>query len=75
MEDVAGSLEVAEVYDAASPEDPVSWSGWFGISPWGDHYGAVELPVADGTGHSEYLDAGPTLAAVGAVVARAGGPP
>ena len=37
--------------------------------------GAVGLPVSEGTGHSDYLDAGrPTLAAVGGVVAGTGGP-
>jgi Alpha/beta hydrolase len=75
MEPDAGTLEVAEVYDAASPADPISWSGWFGQSPWADGYGAVELPVGAGTGHSEYLDAGrPTLDAVGRVVAGGGSP-
>jgi hypothetical protein len=63
------------VYDAASPDDPISWSGWFGRSTWTDAYGAVELPVRDGTGHSDYLDPGPTLAAIGGVVAGAGAAP
>jgi hypothetical protein len=74
MEPDARSLEAAEVYDAASVADPISWSAWFGVSPWAESYGAVELPVADGTGHSEYLDPGPTLTAVGAVVAGSGRP-
>lgn len=66
----AAGLEAAEVHAAAAPGDPVSWSGWFGPSPWAERFGAEELPVGPGTGHSDYLDAGrPTLPAVGAVVA------
>jgi hypothetical protein len=72
---VAGSLEAPEVYDAASVADPISWSGWFGPSPWTPVFGAEELPVAPGTGHSGYLDPGPTLTAVGEVVAGPGGAP
>lgn len=66
----AAGLEVDEVHVAWAREDPVSWSGWFGASPWTGRFGAEELPVGPGTGHSDYLDAGrPTLPAVGAVVA------
>jgi hypothetical protein len=71
-EEDATSFEGAEVYDAASLHDPISWSGWFGRSTWGPFYGADELPVAFGTGHSGYLRPGPTLNALGDVVA---GPP
>ena len=74
-EEFAPSFEGAEVYDAASLHDPISWSGWFGPSPWAPLYGAEELPVAFGTGHSGYLDPGPTLTAIGGVVAGTGGPP
>jgi hypothetical protein len=69
MEPGASSLEAPEVYDAASPADPISWVSWFGPSPWMPFYAAQELPVAPGTGHSEYLDPGPTLTAVGGVIA------
>jgi hypothetical protein len=66
----AEGLEAEEVHAAAAPGDPVSWSGWFGPSPWAERFGAEELPVGAGTGHSDYLDAGrPTLPAIGAVVA------
>ena len=66
---VARSLEAPEVYDAASVADPISWSGWFGAGPWEPIFGADELPVASGTGHSGYLDPGPTLTAIGGVIA------
>jgi hypothetical protein len=70
MEDDAASLEAAEVYDAASAADPVSWLGWFGSHTWARGYGSDGLPVRPGTGHTDYYDAnGPTLAAVGEVVA------
>jgi hypothetical protein len=70
MEGSAAGLEADEVYDAASASDPVVWSGWFGTRPWWEAYGAVGLPVAAGAGHSGYYDTGgPTLAAIGAVVA------
>jgi hypothetical protein len=72
MESDGASLEVDEVYDAASAADLISWSGWFGPSPWGSRYGAEELPVPSGTGHSGYLDPGPTLTAVGGVIAGSG---
>ena len=75
-DDFADTLEVAEVYQAASAADPISWSGWFGANTWGPFYGAVDLPVPAGTGHSGYLDPGPTLTAIGGVVAgNAGAPP
>jgi Alpha/beta hydrolase len=69
MEPGASTLEAPEVYDAASPADPISWASWFGPSPWMPIYAAEELPVAPGTGHSGYLDPGPTLIAVGGVIA------
>ncbi|MGY1600798.1 alpha/beta hydrolase [Geodermatophilus sp. SYSU D00815] len=72
----AGELEAAEVYAAASPFDPVSWSGWFGDSPTEEGFGAVELPVDAVTLHWEYHDPdGPTLAAAGEVVAAPPGEP
>jgi hypothetical protein len=65
----AAGLEAREVHVASTARDPISWSGWFGASPWADSFGARELPVGPGTGHSDYLDAGrPTLPAIGAVV-------
>jgi hypothetical protein len=72
MEDDAASLEAGEVFDAFSPADPISTSGFFGLSPEGEAFGAEELPVAPGTGHSGYLEPGPTLTAVGEVIAGSG---
>ncbi len=70
MEDDAASLEVPEVYDAASPADPISWSGWFGTETWASRFGSTGLPVEPGTGHSDYFDRDrPTLDAMGEVVA------
>jgi hypothetical protein len=71
MEDDAASLEASAVFDAASWSDPVANLGWFGDHRTGaDAYGSTGLPVALGTGHSDYLAPGlPTLAAVGEVVA------
>jgi hypothetical protein len=66
----AGSLEVPEVYDAASTGDPISWFGYFGSSTWAPTYGSTGLPVDRSMGHSDYYDpAYPTLAAIGGVVA------
>jgi hypothetical protein len=70
MEDDAASLEAPEVYDAASPADPISWSGWFGTETWAERFGSTGLPTDAGTGHSGYFDRDrPTLAAMGEVVA------
>lgn len=72
MQGDAGALEAPEVYDAASPADPVSWMRWFGSTTWADGFGSTHLPADPGTGHSEYLDADrPTLSAVGEVLAGA----
>ncbi len=69
MEDDAASLEAPEVYDAASPSDPISWSGWFGTETWAGRFGSAGLPTDAGTGHSGYFDRDrPTLAAMGEVV-------
>ncbi|TFV73391.1 hypothetical protein E4P39_14880 [Blastococcus sp. CT_GayMR19] len=66
----AGSLEVPEVYDAASAGDPISWFGYFGSSTWAPPYGSTGLPADRSMGHSDYYDpAFPTLAAIGGVVA------
>ncbi|MGZ4551074.1 MAG: alpha/beta hydrolase [Blastococcus sp.] len=63
-------LEAPEVYDAATPADPVSWLGWFGTDTWAPDYGATELPTVPSMHHSDYLDPGrPTLTAIGEVVA------
>lgn len=67
--DGAGSLEAAEVYDAASRFDPIAWAGWFGPPTWSPAFDSVHLPVQAGTGHSGYYDEGPTVAALGQVVA------
>ncbi|SOC47478.1 Alpha/beta hydrolase [Blastococcus aggregatus] len=69
MEDDAAALEAPEVYDAASPADPISWSGWFGTETWAERFGSTGLPVDAGTGHSGYFDRDrPTLGAMGEVV-------
>jgi hypothetical protein len=71
----AHSLEVPEVYDAATLLDPVAVSEWFGTSPWRQEYGATELPVDPLAGHTDYFDpARPTLPAIGSVVAGTSGP-
>ncbi|RBY77864.1 hypothetical protein DQ239_09020 [Blastococcus sp. TF02-09] len=70
MEDDAAELEAPEVYDAASPADPISWTGWFGTDTWAERFGSTGLPIEAGTGHSDYFDRDrPTLAAMGEVVA------
>jgi hypothetical protein len=70
MEDYANSLEAPEVFDAASPGDPVTWFPWDGDRWTGGSYGATGLPVTPDMGHSDYLEPQfPTLAAVGQVVA------
>jgi hypothetical protein len=72
MEGDADALEAGEVYDAGSVGDPISWSGWFGLPPGSPLYGSSGLPVEPWTGHSHYYDpGGPTLDAVGEVVAGA----
>ncbi|TFV90557.1 alpha/beta hydrolase [Blastococcus sp. CT_GayMR16] len=67
MEDDAASLEVPEVFDAASSGDPVV------RIPFGntesDSYGSTALPVTGDMGHSDYFEEDyPTLAAIGEVV-------
>ena len=70
MEGYACSLEAPEVFDAASPSDPVTWFPWDGDRWTGGSYGAIGLPLSPGMGHSDYLEPEfPTLAAVGEVVA------
>jgi hypothetical protein len=71
MEEDAAALEVTEVYDAASPADPVAGLGWFGDERTvSAAYGSTGLPVDADTAHSEYYDPDrPTLAAVAEVVA------
>jgi len=70
MEDYANSLEAPEVFDAASPNDPVTWFPWDGDRWTGGSYGSTGLPVTRDMGHSDYLEPEfPTLAAVGEVVA------
>ncbi len=70
MEDDARALEVPEVFDAAAPLDPVAALGYFGSTTDGTSFGATELPVEFGMGHSRYYDRDrPTLAAMGEVVA------
>jgi hypothetical protein len=70
MPGTARTLEVPEVYDAATLLDPVAVSEWFGTSPWEREYGATELPVDPFAGHTDYYDpTRPTMPALGAVVA------
>ena len=70
MEDYAASLEAPEVFEAASPGDPVTWFPWDGDRWTGGTYGATALPLSPDMGHSDYLEPEfPTLAAVGEVVA------
>jgi Alpha/beta hydrolase len=70
MEDDAASLEAPLVVDGVAAGDVVPRLHWFGDGGTLDpDYGAEELPVAPGMGHSDYLDPGcPTLAAIGQVV-------
>lgn len=66
----ADELEVAEVYEASSPSDPVAQSQYFGNATWDEDFGAERLPTEWDTGHSEYYDRDrPTRAAIGEVVA------
>jgi hypothetical protein len=75
MEGNATGLEAAEVYDAGSAGDPVSWSGLFGMPPGAPAFGSTGLPTETWTGHSDYYDPDrPTLAAIGAVVSGARDP-
>ena len=70
MEEEAASLEVPDVYDAASYGDPISWGNLFGDGTWTPRYGSTGLPVDPFMTHSDYYDpAHPTLAAIGTVVA------
>jgi hypothetical protein len=67
---VAAALEAPEVYDAASPADPISLVHWFGPDPWSAPFGATELPADPGMLHSDYYDRDrPTLDAIAQVVA------
>jgi hypothetical protein len=75
MQEDARSLEVPEVFDAASPNDPISTSGFFGSPTYRGSYGSTGLPVVPSLRHSDYYDPDyPTLAAIGEVVAGNGGP-
>ncbi|MGY1705862.1 alpha/beta hydrolase [Geodermatophilus sp. SYSU D00697] len=71
MDNDAEGLEVAEVYEASSPADPITWSDWHGEYPtWDDSFGAVELPTGAFMYHWEYYDDFfPTAAAIGEIVA------
>jgi hypothetical protein len=68
MEEDAASLEVPEVYAAAG--DLVVVSRWFGRWTGSPAFGSSELPVGPDAGHSDYYAPdGPTLSAIGQVVA------
>jgi hypothetical protein len=71
MDGDARSLEVAEVYEASSPADPITWWDAHGeYATWDDDFGAVELPTGPVMMHGEYYDEWfPTRAAIGEVVA------
>ena len=73
MDGDARSLEVAEVYEASSPADPITWWDAHGeYATWDDDFGAVELPTGPVTMHGEYYDEWfPTRAAIGEVVGGA----
>jgi hypothetical protein len=71
MAEDAASLEVPEVYDAGSVTDLIARSGWFGMPAGSPAYGSAGLPTDRWAGHSGYYDDGPTLDAVGEVVAGA----
>jgi hypothetical protein len=75
MQEDARSLEAPEVFDAASPNDPISISGFFGSPTYRPSYGSTGLRVTPFMGHSDYYDPDyPTLAAIGEVVAGHGAP-
>jgi hypothetical protein len=75
MQEDARSLEAPEVFDAASPNDPISTSGFFGSPTYRPSYGSTGLRVTPFMGHSDYYDPDyPTLAAIGEVVAGHGAP-
>ncbi|MEX5719437.1 alpha/beta hydrolase [Geodermatophilus maliterrae] len=66
----SSDLEAAEVYDASSPSDPVSYLGRFGTSTWERSFGSAALPTDWDTGHGDYYAPDhPTVAAMGEVVA------
>jgi Alpha/beta hydrolase len=71
MDNDAEGLEVAEVYEASSPADPITWAPWRGdIQTWVGSFGAVELPTGPVMMHTEYYDEYfPTRAAIGEVIA------
>ncbi|SDC43731.1 Alpha/beta hydrolase [Geodermatophilus telluris] len=71
MENDAAGLEAAEVYEASSPADPITWHDAHGGYPtWREDFGAVALPTGPVMMHWEYYDAAfPTLTATGEVVA------
>ena len=66
----AASLEAAEVFDAGTAGDPISWAGCYGLPAGAPAYGSTGLPSDTWAGHSEYYEPDhPTLAAIGEVVA------
>jgi hypothetical protein len=70
MEDDAGSLEAAEVYDAVGADDWIARLRYFGSATGDERYGSTGLPGDRSTGHSDYYDRGrPTLPAIGEVIA------
>jgi hypothetical protein len=70
MSDDAAALEAPQVYDAGTAGDPISWSGWFGIPAGAPAFGSTGLPTDTWAGHSDYYEEdGPTLEAIGEVVA------
>jgi hypothetical protein len=70
MAEDAASLEAPEIYDAGSATDLIAWSGWFGMPAGAPAFGSTGLPTDPWGGHSHYYTAdGPTLPALGEVVA------
>ncbi|NEK60542.1 hypothetical protein GCU56_22035 [Geodermatophilus sabuli] len=70
MDGDADALEAAEVYEASSRSDYVTWLEVHGEQTWDTGFGASALPTDDDMGHSDYYDPDrPTLPAMGEVVA------
>lgn len=66
----AAGFEAEEVYGAWAAADPISWSGWFGSSPFDGYFGDQPLPVDPTQWHTEYYDPEhPTLQSIAEVVA------
>jgi len=66
----ADQLEADEVFGGWSPADWISYTDYYGGSPFDSGFGDLPLPTEFDQTHSEYYDPDrPTLAAIGEVVA------